>query len=89
MLPRLWDTDSPSVAKGVTGSKSRTGVPALMPSNGTRHNFRSLAVVAGSAAAPVVGVPLITTGVMDSMPALVFWYRATTKSCRFWPCVPL
>ena len=71
-LSTIWDTDSPSVAKGVTGSKSRTGVPALMPSNGTRQSFKSFAVVAGSAAAPVVGVPLITKGVMDSMPALVF-----------------
>ena len=59
-----------------------------MPSSGTRHSFRSLAVTSGSVAVPVVGVPLMTKGSMLSTPALVFWYRATIRSLRFWPCVP-
>ena len=60
-----------------------------MPSRGMRHSLRSLAVTSGSAAASAEGAPLITTGVMLSMPALVLAYRATIRSLRFCPCVPL
>ena len=55
-----------------TGSNSRTGSPALMPSRGMRQSLRSFAVVAGSSGVPATGVPLMTTGLMLSMPALVF-----------------
>ena len=62
---------SPHSASGGRGSNSLTGSPALMPSRGMRQSLRSFDVVAGSAGVPVEGVPLTTTGVMDSMPALV------------------
>ena len=55
----------------MTGSKSLTGSPMLMPSSGMRHSLRSSEVVSGSAGVPVVGVPPMTTGWMPSMPSLV------------------
>ena len=76
----------------------RSGVPGARPLIGMRHRGISAsdepsemapASITGSAAVPVTGAPLITSGSKLSTPVEPsFEYRSATMSLRLYPKVP-
>ena len=76
-----WDTESPRVFRVDATGAILTGAPGVMPLSGMRHSGitalaepveMSPSVTSGSAAVPVVGVPLTTSAAKFSTPVDAF-----------------